>query len=53
MWLSPLMDNIIDNYCLTRMDYSNQLYLIMTDLPRLLVLNQKRGAFLFYVTRRQ
>ena len=32
-WLSPLMDNVIDNYCLRRMVWNNQMYLIMTDLP--------------------
>jgi hypothetical protein len=32
-WLSPLMDNVIDNYCLPRMDWTNHVYLSMTNLP--------------------
>ena len=32
-WLSPLMDNVIDNYCLPRMVCHTHVYLIMTDLP--------------------
>ena len=32
-WLSPLMDNVIDNYCLPRMVCQPHLYLIMTNLP--------------------
>jgi hypothetical protein len=32
-WLSPPMDNVIDNYCLTRIVCHTQLYLIMTNLP--------------------
>ena len=31
--LSPLMDNVIDNYYLTRMVCHAHVYLIMTDLP--------------------